>query len=108
MGKKLELYTKVEHEWLEQKASQLKAYIDANPLEDIDDRIETVTSSKGIPAIKVIAKKEESLKSWINALKEFAGLLLTLEALREKKAEVELEIRKGSTINGIMSTQLEQ
>lgn len=107
MAKKTELYIKAEHEWLEQKALQLKNYIDANSLEDIDDRIETVTSSKGIPAIKVIAKKEDSLKSWINALKEYGILLVTLEVLREKKAELEFEVRKGSNINGLMYSQIE-
>ena len=106
MSKKTELYTKVELEWLERNTKALQDYIDANPLDEIDDRIETVTSSKGIPAIKVIAKKEESLKSWINALKEYAGFLLTLEALREKKAEVELEVRKGLEINGLMQNKL--
>lgn len=103
---KQELYIKVEHDWLEDKAKQLQEYIEANPLSEIDDRIETVTSSKGIPAIKVIAKKEEALKSWINALKEFAGLLTTLESLREKKAALQVEIRKGSTVNGMMSTKI--
>lgn len=108
MAAKQELYTKVEHEWLEEKAKQLKNYIDANPVEDIDDRIETVTSSKGIPAIKVIAKKEDSLKAWINALKEFAALLATLEVLREKEASLKADVRKGSTINGLMSSKMEE
>jgi hypothetical protein len=108
MAAKQELYIRVEHEWLEEKVKQLKNYIDANPVEEIDDRIETVTSSKGIPAIKVIAKKEEALKAWINALKEFAGLLTTLEVLREKQANLTVEVRKGSTINGMMSSKIEE
>lgn len=101
---KTELYIKVELDWLENKAQQLQDYIDANPLNEIDDRIETVTSSKGIPAIKVIAKKEEALKSWINALDSYAKFLITLEQLREKKAALQVETRKGTSINGMMST----
>lgn len=105
MAKK-ELYIKVELEWLEKKAAELQEYIEANPLSEIDDRIETVTSSKGIPAIKVIAKKEESVKSWLNAMKEYAGFLMTLEALREKRAEVEFEVRKNSNLNGMMGSKI--
>lgn len=100
---KHELYIKVELDWLEDKAKQLQDYIEANPLSEIDDRIETVTSSKGIPAIKVIAKKEDSLKSWIGAMKEYAAFLVTLETLREKKAALQTELRKGSTVNGMMA-----
>lgn len=108
MARKQELYTKVEHEWLEQRASELKDYIDANPVKDIDDRIETVTSSKGIPAIKVIAKKEDAIKSWMSVLKEYATLLRVLEELREQKAALEVDVRKGSSINGIMATKIEE
>lgn len=103
---KQELYTKVEHEWLEKKLKQLEAYIDAHPLEEIEDRIETVTSSKGQPVVKVIAKREEAQKAWINALKEYAVLLNSIETMREKKAALEVEIRGGGSINGMMKDHL--
>lgn len=102
-----ENHIRIELEWLEQKAVQLRDYIDANPVSEIDDRIETVISSKGIPAVKVIAKKEESLKAWINALKEYANFLDTLNELREIDSVAKLDIRKGSTINGMMSSKTE-
>ncbi len=100
-----ENHIKIELDWLNEKAQQLRDYIDANPVSEIDDRIETVISSKGIPAVKVIAKKEESLKAWINALKEYAGFLDTLNELREIDSVSKTELRKGVTMNGMMTAQ---
>ncbi|GEM_PF-3014381 len=102
------LYTQFEIDWLESKLASLKTFIDNNPIEDIDDRIETVTSSKGQPVVKIIATKEAALKGWILALKEFASLLKAVEEARETKAEVEAQVRKGSNINGMMSSKLEE
>ena len=105
---KTEMYTKVEQDWLELKIKQLSAYIDANPIETIDDRIETVTSSKGQPVVKIIAKREDAVKSWINALKEYANLLGAVEVLREKRAAAAaVELRGGAEMNGLMKTHLE-
>lgn len=104
---KSELYTKAEHDWLELKIKQLEAYIDAHPVDEIEDRIETVTSSKGQPVVKVIAKREEALKAWINALKEYTVLIGAVEVLREKKAAASaLEVRGGGDINGLMKQHL--
>ena len=103
---KQEIYTKVEQEWLEKKLKQLEAYIDAHPIEEMEDRIETVTSSKGQPVVKIIAKREDAVKGWINALKDYAVLLISVELMREKTATSSMEFRGGTSINGMMKDHL--
>lgn len=105
---KTQPYTKLEIDWLEEKVRQIQEYIDANPLSEIDDRIENVTDSKGRPVIKVVAKKEDAQKAWLLFLKEFASLLTALEVAREIKAAGGIETRKNYQLHGAMKKYVEE
>jgi hypothetical protein len=95
-------------EWLDAKLKSLRDYVDNNPFETLEDRLETVMSAKGTPVIKIIARKEDQIKEIRACLKEYIIMLADLNKLREARAVSDMELRGGGSINGMMKAKLEK
>ena len=91
-----------ELEWAEQQLTSWKAYVDANPLHELKDRIEWKPTAKGGMLPMVIASIEAQGKFIQETMKNYLALLEVVEKLREKE-EAKVEIR-GS---GELSTMAE-
>ena len=95
-------YINTELEWAEQQLTSWKAYVDANPLHELKDRIEWKPTAKGGMLPMVIASIEAQGKFIQETMKNYLALLEVVEKLREKE-EAKVEIR-GS---GELSTMAE-
>jgi hypothetical protein len=83
-------YSDVELEWAEQQLASWKAYVDANPLHTLTDRIEWKPTAKGGTMPMVIASIEQQGKFIQETMKNYLALLKEVDAMREaesKKAE---------------------
>lgn len=95
--RKKQLLIEYELEFLETKLEELKSYIEANPFSSLSDRM-AWKETKGGGAIPIcIANKEAQRKDLTQALKDYAEILRTVEAMREKE-EVKKQARGQSTI----------
>lgn len=95
-------YTIADLDWMETHLSEMKKYVEANPLSTIKDRTEVVMSAKGTPVIKVVATKEAQIRELRSTLKEALIMIRELEELREQRATKEIEVRGGGQINGLL------
>jgi hypothetical protein len=101
MSVKKQTYVSAELEWAESKLAEWRAYIDANPINTLKDRIEWKPTSKGGTMPMVIASIESQIKSLRDTMKEYLALLEVVDKLREKE-ELKAEARGSQEINGKM------
>jgi hypothetical protein len=93
MAKKAQLLIEYELEFLEEKLRELKEYIQKNPFNNLEDRIKWKELKGGKTMPMVIASKEAQRKDLTQALKDYAEILRTVEAMREKEASKSIEVR---------------
>lgn len=110
MPKQPKSYIGVEIEWLEQIVREYREYIDSyRPFKDkIEDRTDVQPNAKGVPIIKIIATKEDTIKALMIVLKEMPSLMKSLDELREKRAVSSLETRGDVEIPGMMKGMIEE
>lgn len=97
---KKSLLIEYELDFLETKLQELKAYIEANPFSSLSDRM-AWKETKGGGAIPIcIANKEAQRKDLTQALKDYADILRTVEAMREKEAS-KVEIRGSAEMSSM-------
>ncbi len=85
-------YISVELDWAEQQLQSWKAYVDANPLHELKDRIEWKPTSKGGMLPMVIASIEAQGKFLQETMKNYLALLEVVDKLR-KIEEAKVEVR---------------
>jgi len=83
-------------EWAEQQLASWKAYVDANPLHELKDRIEWKPTAKGGLLPMVIASIEAQGKFIQETMKNYLLLLEQVDKLREKE-EAKQEAAKGNS-----------
>jgi hypothetical protein len=92
------LLIEYELEFLESKLEELKQYIEANPFSTLADRM-AWKETKGGGAIPIcIANKEAQRKDLTQALKDYAEILRTVDAMREKQESKKIETRGGAEL----------
>lgn len=85
-------FINAELEWAEEQLSSWKAYVDANPLHTLKDRIEWKPTAKGGMLPMVIASIEQQGKFIQETMKNYLALLEVVDKLREKEAS-KIEVR---------------
>lgn len=99
-AKKKELLIEYELEFLEEKLKELKQYIQSNPFSQLKDRMAyKETKNSGVIPI-VVANKEAQRKDLTQALKDYAEILRTVEAMRTQEEAKKIETRGGSEVSG--------
>lgn len=101
-AKKKSLLIEYELEFLETKLQELKEYIEANPFSTLTDRMAYKETRTGGVIPICIANKEAQRKDLTQALKDYADILRTVDAMREKET-AKVEVRG----NGELSTMAE-
>lgn len=84
-------------EWAESQLTSWKAYVDANPLHELKDRVEWKPTSRGGSIPMVIASIEQQGKFIQETMKNYLSLLEIVDRLREKE-EMKKEARNDSHI----------
>lgn len=92
--KKKNTYIDFELEWLEQKAEELKQYIDERPLNGLKDRDFLKQTAKGGVIHMIAATVEQQRADLGKALKDYTEVIGAISQLREQEAKRE-EMRKG-------------
>lgn len=93
-------YITTELDWAEQQLETWKAYVDANPLHTMKDRIEWKPTSKGGTIPMVIASIEQQGKFIQDTMKNYLSLLEVVNNLREKE-EAKVEVRGNSQMSSL-------
>jgi hypothetical protein len=93
-------YINTELEWAEQQLTSWKAYVDANPLHELKDRVEWKPTSKGGMIPMVIASIEAQGKFIQETMKNYLALLEVVEKLREKE-EAKVEVRGNGELSSM-------
>jgi hypothetical protein len=101
MAVKKNSYVDFELEWLQEKADQLKTYVDNNPFHELVDRLAWKSTANGGQMPLVVATIEAQIKSLTQALKDYAQIIEVIDKLREKE-EQKAEARGSQEINGKM------
>jgi hypothetical protein len=96
MALKKTTYITAELEWAEVQLTNWKAYVDANPLPELKDRIQW-KETKGGAVPMVVATVETQGKFVQETMKNFLALLEQVEKLRESEEKKD-KARGGSTI----------
>lgn len=91
-------------DWAEEQLATWRAYIDANPLSEMKDRIEWKPTAKGGVIPMVIASIEAQGKFVQETMKNYLALLEVVDKLRERE-DVKLEARGSSTVPHRMQTK---
>jgi hypothetical protein len=100
MATKKTTFINAELDWAEQQLTSWKAYVDANPLHELKDRIEWKPTAKGGMLPMVIASIEAQGKFIQETMKNYLALLEVVEKLREKEA-AKIEVRGNGQLTGI-------
>ena len=100
-------YVNTELDWAEQQLASWKAYVDANPMHELKDRIEWKPTAKGGMLPMVIASIESQGKFIQETMKNYLALLEVVDKLREKE-ESKVEVRGGGTMSSKAEKWLKQ
>ncbi|NLR60698.1 hypothetical protein HGH93_21490 [Chitinophaga polysaccharea] len=84
-------------DWAESQLSSWKAYVDANPLHELKDRIEWKPTSRGGTIPMVVSSIEQQGKFIQETMKNYLQLLEVVDRLRERE-ELKKEARSDSLI----------
>jgi len=90
-------YINTELDWAESQLSTWREYIDANPLNEMKDRIEWKPTAKGGLLPMVIASIEAQGKFVQETMKNYLALLDVVDKLREKENAAK-QARGASTV----------
>lgn len=96
-------YTTTELDWAEQQLITWKAYIDANPMHLLTDRINYKETRGGGVMPMVVASIEAQGKYLQETMKNYLALLEVVERLREKDAAKKVETRGGVELGDMAS-----
>jgi len=102
--KKKNTYIDFELEWLEQKANELREYIDDRPLHELKDRDFLKQTSKGGVVHMIAATVEQQRSDLAKALKDYTEVISAIAQLREQEAKRE-EMRKGFDNKNILDDE---
>ena len=100
-------YVNAELDWAEEQLKSWKAYVDANPLHELKDRIEWKPTAKGGMLPMVIASIEAQGKFIQETMKNYLALLEVVDKLREKE-EAKVEVRGGVSMSSKAEKWLKQ
>ncbi len=92
-------YVNTELEWAEQQLQSWRAYVDANPMHELKDRIEWKPTAKGGVMPMVVASIEAQGKFIQETMKNYLALLEVVDKLREKE-EAKVEERSKGELSG--------
>jgi hypothetical protein len=92
-------YITAELDWSETQLESWKAYVDANPLHELKDRIEWKPTSKGGMLPMVIASIEAQGKFIQETMKNYLSLLDVVNKLREAEEQKKEKIRGNEALS---------
>ena len=93
MAVKKNTYVSTELSWAEEQLKSWKAYVDANPMHQLTDRINYKETKAGGVIPMVIASIESQGKFIQETMKNYLSLLEVVDKLREKEEAKAIPVR---------------
>jgi len=93
--KKVNSYGNFDLYWLETKVTELRKYVDDNPIDDLTDRTDLRQMPNGGTLNVVVASVETQIKSIRDSLKDFTEMVEVIGKKRERDA-IENNIDQGN------------
>lgn len=90
-------YINTELDWAESQLASWRAYVDANPMHELKDRIEWKPTAKGGMMPMVVASIESQGKFIQETMKNYLALLEVVDKLRSVE-EAKKEARGSATV----------
>lgn len=87
-----------ELKWAEAQLESWKRFIDANPIDSLEDRIEKYESSRGLVTIKTVATKESQAKFIQETMKNYLAMLSVVNDMRKTKEDEAPTARGSGTV----------
>jgi hypothetical protein len=94
-------FVNAELDFAEAQLESWRKYIEANPIDTLEDRWGKKEMPKGGQTFVVVATKEQILKSIQDTMEKYLKMLEVVDKLREKE-EQKIEARGSQEINGKM------
>lgn len=94
-------FVNAELDFAEAQLESWRKYIEANPIDTLEDRWGKKEMPKGGQTFVVVATKEQILKSIQDTMEKYLKMLEVVDKLREKE-EQKAEARGSQEINGKM------
>lgn len=94
-------YIDMELKWLEEKAAQIKEYVDKNPFHKMKERIVVVNDKQTIAA--TIETQQKNIR---DSLKDYTLILEAISKLREKEEAVKLQTRGDAELSPMEDGQI--
>jgi hypothetical protein len=103
-GKKKTNFISYELDRLDKYVKQLNSFLDKNPPDRVQDRLEVIDGPRG-PIVKIISKKEEQIKLFMEMLQKLPAVLEDVNRLRKGvDGEEVTEVRGGHGLPGFMTS----
>lgn len=105
-------YISYELKKLQAYIDQLQSFMDSNPPDSLQDRLDVRYSTQGNPIVKVIASKESQLKTFRDTLEKLPALYESLNNLKRlansdpEEDEVVETARGGIGLPGIFKSRM--
>ena len=105
-------YISYELQKLEKYINQLQSFMDNNPPDSLEDRLDVRESANGNPIVKVVASIESQLKTFRDTLEKLPALYESLNNLRRiadsdpNEEEIVEKARGGTELPGIFKTRM--
>lgn len=95
-------YITAELDWAEEQLKSWKAYIDANPIHELKERM-VWKETKGGGAMPIVSETiGQQIKTLSDLMTRYLALLEIVDKQRESEQK-KLEVRGDSEVNGMMS-----
>lgn len=98
MATKKNNYISAELDWAEKRLEEWKAYIDDNPINELEDRMAFKQTAKGQISL-VSATIEAQIKSIRDTMKEYLLLLSEVDKMREKEQMKKSSVRGNTDLS---------
>jgi len=95
-------FINTELDWAESQLSTWRAYIDANPFHEMEDRIKLKETKNGGTIPVPVATIEQQQKNIRDTIKDYLSLLEIVKKLRAENAEQEGEAFAGAEATPMM------
>lgn len=95
------LLIEYELDFLDKQLTELKEYIEANPYSTLTDRMQYKETKNGGMVSVCVANKESQRKDLTQALKDYAEILRTVDAMRDKQEAKAVPVRGDAQLGSM-------
>lgn len=106
MAAKKQTFIDIELAWAESQLATWKAYVDKNPIDELEDRKDWKELKDGRMMPVVIASIEQQIKSIQDTMKNYLSLLAQVDAMRKQEETKKISVRGDQELSPMESGEI--